>query len=270
VEWHLHFCHNNAAQRGKNGPWRTTGSAVCRDKASKEPIMDARFNLLAALVLVGVGVSDAKGQYATMSSRADVPYTKVVTTTVTTYSPYAAAAVYPDIRSLPEPARPAYEQQAFVRPAEPRMTYVQREYVQPPEPQVYNIRPEREQPEYREPVYVQPRPEYVQPRPVYVQPKPVYAQPMYAPQTYAVSNVQPVYVSRPVVTIPSWNYRPVVQTYQPTYAVSPPSATVAYGAAYGQMTAAAAPVEVGPKVWVHPKVYVEGQPIRNFLKAITP
>jgi hypothetical protein len=31
-----------------------------------------------------------------------------------------------------------------------------------------------------------------------------------------------------------------------------------------------AAVPVGPKVWVHPKVYVEGQPIRNLLKAITP
>ena len=29
-------------------------------------------------------------------------------------------------------------------------------------------------------------------------------------------------------------------------------------------------VAAGPKVWVHNKVYVQGQPIRNFLTAITP
>jgi hypothetical protein len=32
----------------------------------------------------------------------------------------------------------------------------------------------------------------------------------------------------------------------------------------------AAAVATGPRVWVKPKVYVEGQPIRNLLKAITP
>ena len=30
------------------------------------------------------------------------------------------------------------------------------------------------------------------------------------------------------------------------------------------------PAAVGPKVWVHPKVYVEGQPIRNLIRAVTP
>jgi hypothetical protein len=60
---------------------------------------------------------------------------------------------------------------------------------------------------------------------------------------------------------PSVSYIPVVARYPaPTY--------VTYAPAAGAYPAA--PVPAGPKVWVHPKVYVEGQPIRNLLRAITP
>jgi hypothetical protein len=56
---------------------------------------------------------------------------------------------------------------------------------------------------------------------------------------------------------------PVVARYPaPTYVTYAPAPT-------GYVTAAA-PVSAGPKVWVHPKVYVEGQPIRNLIRAVTP
>ena len=86
-----------------------------------------------------------------------------------------------------------------------------------------------------------------------------YARPAYVqPVVYS----QPAYVARPVVaTYPV--YRPVAYTptyvasYQPTYVARP-------------VTCAVPAVQpVGPKVWVHDKVYVEGHPIRNFLTAIT-
>lgn len=60
---------------------------------------------------------------------------------------------------------------------------------------------------------------------------------------------------------PTVAYMPVVARYPvPVYTTYSPVA-----AGYAAPVAAA-----GPKVWVHPKVYVEGQPIRNLLRAITP
>ncbi len=82
-----------------------------------------------------------------------------------------------------------------------------------------------------------------------LQPAPYTA--AYAPAAYAPMAV----TYRPAVTV---NY------VQPTVAYSPVPAAV-YPAAY-----AAQPVAVGPRVWVKPKVYVEGQPLRNLLRAITP
>ena len=58
-------------------------------------------------------------------------------------------------------------------------------------------------------------------------------------------------------------YRPVIAGYTPTYVASP--ATCAVPVAQPVVPAAA-----GPKVWVHEKVYVQGQPLRNLLTAITP
>lgn len=65
---------------------------------------------------------------------------------------------------------------------------------------------------------------------------------------------------------PAVPYRPAVTVnyLRPTLAYSPVSAPV-YPAAY-----AVQPVAAGPRVWVKPKVYVEGQPLRNLLRAITP
>ncbi len=61
--------------------------------------------------------------------------------------------------------------------------------------------------------------------------------------------------------VPSVAYMPVVARYPaPLYTTYSPVA----GGYPVPATAA------GPKVWVHPKVYVEGQPIRNLLRAITP
>jgi hypothetical protein len=103
-------------------------------------------------------------------------------------------------------------------------------------------------------------------------PAATYVQPMTvcrpAPQPYA-----PAYAAFPTATYvpPVTTYRPVVTVnyVQPTVAYSPVAATaytpVAYTPAAGVTT-----VATGPRVWVKPKVYVEGQPIRNLLKAITP
>lgn len=65
----------------------------------------------------------------------------------------------------------------------------------------------------------------------------------------------PATAYRPAVTV---NYVP------PTLAYSPLAAPV-HPAAY-----AAQPLAAGRRVWVKPKVYVEGQPLRNLLRAITP
>jgi hypothetical protein len=45
---------------------------------------------------------------------------------------------------------------------------------------------------------------------------------------------------------------------------------VAYAPVVNTYAAAAAARYPGRTVWVHPKVYVEGQPIRNLLRALTP
>ena len=76
-------------------------------------------------------------------------------------------------------------------------------------------------------------------RPVHVRPV-VYAQPTIVPR--------PVVVNYPPV------YQPAVAAYAPAY-VAPPATCAA---------------PVGPRVWVHEKVYVQGQPLRNLITAITP
>lgn len=92
----------------------------------------------------------------------------------------------------------------------------------------------------------------------------------YAPAAPAVNYVPAVNYYAPAApyvpvaarcAAPSVSYMPVVARYPaPTYVTYAPVA-----GAYP-----AAPVPAGPRVWVHPKVYVEGQPIRNLLRAITP
>jgi hypothetical protein len=123
------------------------------------------------------------------------------------------------------------------------------------------------------PAYFAPRPQYVQPQyaPTYTQTnyaQPVYTQPAYAAPNYAApAYTQPVYAA----------------AYQPAYAVQPVARPVYVNAAYRPCATtyaayqpvtyaqpAVAPVAAGPRVWVHEKVYVEGQPLRNLIKAITP
>jgi hypothetical protein len=58
--------------------------------------------------------------------------------------------------------------------------------------------------------------------------------------------------------------------YTPTVARYPAQPCVAYAPVANDYLAAAAAAHPGKTVWVHPKVYVEGQPIRNLLRAITP
>jgi hypothetical protein len=70
---------------------------------------------------------------------------------------------------------------------------------------------------------------------------------------------QVVYPAVPAPIAATTVYRPTV-TYQPV--VVPAPAVVA--------PAPAVAVPVGPQVTVRPKVYVQGQPIRNFFRAITP
>ncbi len=89
-----------------------------------------------------------------------------------------------------------------------------------------------------------------------------------ATQPYA-----PAYAMRPTAAYvpPVTAYRPVVTVNygQPTVAYSP-VAGMAYTPVGYTPAAGVTTVATGPRVWVKPKVYVEGQPIRNLLKAITP
>ena len=81
-----------------------------------------------------------------------------------------------------------------------------------------------------------------------------------------------VYEYQPVpvytyVTPPGW-YAPVYVA-PPVYYQTLPVYSMPNGGYYVAPPVYVAPIRV-PRVWVHPKVYVEGQPIRNFLQAITP
>ena len=58
--------------------------------------------------------------------------------------------------------------------------------------------------------------------------------------------------------------------YTPVVARYPAQPYTAYAPVANDYLAAAAAAHPGKTVWVHPKVYVEGQPIRNLLRAITP
>jgi hypothetical protein len=86
---------------------------------------------------------------------------------------------------------------------------------------------------------------YVPAAPVYYTAPPMYYAPAPAPVYYDL----PTYYYRvPVYAPPVYRYYPYVYR-TPVYAP---------------------PVVYGPRVWVSPKVYVEGQPVRNFIRAFTP
>jgi len=95
-----------------------------------------------------------------------------------------------------------------------------------------------------------------------------------APTTYAAAYAPPVAYAPAANYAPAVTYVPVTAryatptvTYLPVVARYPAQNYVAYAPAATTRVPAA---PAGPKVWVHPKVYVEGQPIRNLIRAITP
>jgi hypothetical protein len=83
----------------------------------------------------------------------------------------------------------------------------------------------------------------------------------------------PAIPARPVV-VPYAVYQPVVAPVRPTltYAVAQPTYAVAQPAVPAAPAYTTPVVQTeSPKVIVRPKiVWVEGQPVRNFLRAITP
>ena len=90
-----------------------------------------------------------------------------------------------------------------------------------------------------------------------------YGQPTityYAPDSFAGAAAYPPAVAPIVTGETPIVYGPTV-TYQPVV-VSPPIA--------GLPAPPVATVPVGPRVTVRPKVYIQGQPIRNMFRAITP
>lgn len=68
---------------------------------------------------------------------------------------------------------------------------------------------------------------------------------------------------------PYYNPPPVFQ-YQPYYITPPPMYLPPPQPYYPPIYQPYPTYVYGPRVWVHPKVYVEGQPVRNFFRAITP
>jgi hypothetical protein len=86
--------------------------------------------------------------------------------------------------------------------------------------------------------------------PAVVAPTVTYAPVVTAP---AVTTYAPVIAAPPTVV-----YRPMVAAYSPVVTTYTPVVT------------GYAPVIAGRPVLVRPKVYVAGQPVRNFFRAITP
>ena len=88
--------------------------------------------------------------------------------------------------------------------------------------------------------------------------------------------VQPVVSYRPVVSVSSYRVAPVYSTpvysapvVQRTAYYAPPVRVQRVPVPVAVPAPIPVPVPVNP-VWVRPKVYVGGQPIRNTLRAITP
>jgi hypothetical protein len=86
-----------------------------------------------------------------------------------------------------------------------------------------------------------------------------------------------VVVHNPVVTAATVTYAPVVTTYSPvvtaapTVVFTPP--VVMYSrvvTTYAPVVTTYTPVVAARRVLIRPKVYVAGQPVRNFFRAITP
>lgn len=157
-----------------------------------------------------------------------------------------------------------------VQPAQPAPLYA------PPATQ-YN--PPTAQPV---PLYAPPATQY---NPPAVQPVPLYGTvttsgltasytpaPAYAP-TVSYAPVQPAAIAPVCCHRPSAPYAPPVVTYRPVVQVgyNQPAASPNF-VTYNTYAPVAAPVAAipGPRVYAKTKYYVEGQPIRNFFRAITP
>ena len=95
-----------------------------------------------------------------------------------------------------------------------------------------------------------------------------HVRPAYYAPAYAGVYARPAYYAAPYVAAPVPVYRPVAAAYAPVYAPAPVTTYAAPAPVYAAPQAASVPG--GPKVWVHPKVYVQGEPVRNLIKAITP
>jgi hypothetical protein len=195
--------------------------------------MNARNTLFAMFALIGLATSAFAQDWTS-----EATYTKTVTTTaVTTYAPAI---------------QNSYTQPWNNAPAS-QPTVIQTNYAPPAYSEPISLQPSNVQPAYPQPTYVS----YGQPAGVPM----AYSQPAYVqPVVYA----QPAIAARPVVVNYTPAYRPVVVGYTPTYVAGPTTCEVPVA----QPVVAAAPA--GPKVWVHEKVYVQGQPLRNLVTAITP
>jgi hypothetical protein len=89
---------------------------------------------------------------------------------------------------------------------------------------------------------------------------------VYSPVAPAVSYSPVVTTYSPVVTAaPTVVYSPRVVTYSPVMTTYSPVVT-----SYSPVVSAYAPVVAARPVLIRPKVYVAGQPVRNFFRAITP
>ena len=200
--------------------------------------MNARNTLFAMFALASLATSAFAQDWTS-----EATYTKTVTTTtVTTYTPAYQTNGYVQPWNNAPDAAPAYA------PApQPQPTVVQTNYMQP----TYAA------PAYNQPIALQAN--YTQP--TYV----AFGQPA-VPATYVqpVAYAQPAPAARPVVVNYTPVYRTVIAGYTPTYVAGPTTCEVPVA----QPVLPAPPA--GPKVWVHEKVYVQGQPLRNLVTAITP
>jgi hypothetical protein len=252
---HFFFCRKTRASQ--KGLIRTSGPAyppfTLEERAGT--IMNARHTLFATLALCGLAHSAFAQDWTS-----EATYTKTVTTTtVTTITPSYPAGTYVQPWNNTPEAAPA---------PQPQPTIVQANYMQPAYTasaynDAINLQANYPQPTYAQPNYVQPTyVSYGQPAAMPVNYAPAtYVQPAYVrPMVYP----RPAYVAQPVVaTYYRPVYRPVVAAYGPTYMPAPATCEV-------PVAQPAVAVPAGPKVWVHEKVYVQGQPLRNLLTAITP
>ena len=228
----------------------------------------------------------------------------------TGYAGYAAyeTPAYAPASYYAAPQAPAYTS-APNYAAAPVATYTSTTYYAPPQTPAYTPAPVAvtyyEAPQaapVATPYYAAPQPApvaapyYAAPQPAPVaapvrhchykveQPALVYPtdQPLTAYQAYPPM-VQPTVAYQPMVQ-PTVAYQPVVQptvayqpqvyaeaqvAYRPIARYQPYVAATYVTAGYGA-PAAMAPVPGAPRVVVHPKVYVQGEPVRNLIKAVTP